>query len=64
MADIIHTFTDMGATPQGECAADGYRFESSKAFSDGKFVGLPLDEVNESEKSDERIANWLNKLSI
>ena len=64
MADIIHTFTDMGATPQGECAADGYRFESSKAFLDGEFVGLPLDEVNESEKSDERIANWVSKLSI
>jgi flavodoxin I len=29
---------------------------------EGKFVGLPIDEINESEKTDERIANWIETL--
>ncbi|MRZ39286.1 flavodoxin, partial [Parabacteroides distasonis] len=28
----------------------------------GKFVGLPLDEVNEDSKTDERIGAWAEKV--
>lgn len=62
MADIRKAFVQMGAKAHGEWPADGYKFEASKSFIDGKFVGLPLDEVNESEKTDSRIEKWLKSL--
>ena len=36
-----------------------YTFDSSIAVVDGKFVGLPIDEVNEDSKTDERIRAWV-----
>ena len=41
-----------------EVNADGYTFSSSIAVVDGCFVGLALDEVNESDKTAERIEAW------
>ena len=40
----------------------GYTFDSSIAVVDGKFVGLPLDEVNEDSKTDERISAWTEQV--
>ncbi len=40
-------------------STDGYSFESSIAVADGAFVGLALDETNESDKTDARIDAWL-----
>ena len=42
--------------------AAGYTFDSSIAVVDGKFVGLPLDEVNEDSKTDERISAWAEQV--
>lgn len=39
-----------------------YNFGSSIAVVNGKFVGLALDEVNEDDKTDERIAHWVEAL--
>ena len=41
---------------------DGYSFSSSIAVVNGTFVGLALDEVNESDKTAERIDNWTAEL--
>ena len=46
----------------GQVATDDYEFEDSKAIYDGKFIGLPIDEDFEAEKTDGRIANWLNQI--
>ncbi|MFA7138837.1 MAG: flavodoxin domain-containing protein [Bacteroidales bacterium] len=62
MAEIHKAFIAMGATPKGEWPSEGYRFSASRAHHDGKFVGLALDEVNEEEKSDERISKWIKQL--
>ena len=43
----------------GAVSPEGYEFEESDALVDGKFVGLPLDEVFEPELTDERISSWL-----
>ena len=40
----------------------GIPFDSSIAVVDGKFVGLPLDEVNEDSKTDERISAWAEQV--
>ncbi|MGF1499617.1 MAG: flavodoxin [Elainellaceae cyanobacterium] len=59
---LYDQFKVLGATLVGAVSADDYSFEKSVAIRDGKFVGLPLDEVNESDKTDQRIANWLELL--
>ncbi len=40
----------------------GYTFDESKSFQDGKFLGLPLDEDNESELTEARINKWVESL--
>ena len=42
---------------------DDYNYEYSEAVVGGKFVGLPLDETNEPEKTDSRIASWLEEIA-
>jgi flavodoxin I len=43
----------------GKCPVEGYNFDSSKAVRDGKFVGLALDEDNESSLTDKRLDVWI-----
>lgn len=44
----------------GQVPAEDYEFQESKGVIDGRFIGLPLDEEFESEKTEGRIRNWLN----
>jgi flavodoxin I len=37
----------------------GYSFDSSESVVDGQFVGLAIDEDNESDLSEGRIDNWV-----
>ncbi len=46
----------------GLCSSKDYTFNESEAILDGKFVGLPLDEDNESEKTEGRLIQWTNIL--
>lgn len=43
----------------GEWPAHDYNFSESKAFKNGKMVGLAIDEDNEPDLTDYRIAKWL-----
>jgi flavodoxin I len=38
---------------------DGYEFEASKGVRDDKFLGLPIDEDNQPELTDERLNAWM-----
>ncbi|MCP6758631.1 MAG: flavodoxin FldA [Fischerella sp. CENA71] len=40
----------------------GYDFNDSKALRNGKFVGLAIDEDNQSELTAERVKTWVNHL--
>lgn len=51
-----------GATVVGFTSTKGYEFNSSKAVIDGKFVGLVLDEDNQSHLTDERIKKWAEEI--
>ena len=46
----------------GAVSTEGYTFDESTAVVDGKFVGLALDEDNESDKTDDRIAAWVEDI--
>ncbi|OJX68628.1 flavodoxin FldA [Magnetospirillum sp. 64-120] len=52
-----------GARVVGFTEPEGYDFSSSAALRDGRFVGLLLDEDNQSELTDERIEAWVGGLA-
>lgn len=58
MATLHDAAKAAGANLIGAVSTDGYSFDSSAAVIDGQFVGLALDEDNESDKTDARIAAW------
>jgi flavodoxin I len=51
-----------GGTTVGYWPVEGYEFTESKGIRDGKFVGLALDEDNQSDLTDERIKTWVAQL--
>lgn len=62
MEDIYSAVSEKGAKVVGEVSTDGYTFDDSAAVHDGKFVGLALDDVNEDDKTDERIDAWVDSI--
>lgn len=46
----------------GEVSINGYTFDDSESVIDGRFVGLALDDVNEDDKTEERIDNWIAQI--
>jgi flavodoxin I len=46
----------------GKVPTDGYEYEESVAEKNGEFVGLPLDEENQADMTDERLDNWIEVL--
>ncbi|MGL4600908.1 MAG: flavodoxin FldB, partial [Plesiomonas sp.] len=55
-----------GAQLIGYWPVDGYTFTASKALTadNSAFVGLALDEENQYELSDERIADWSGQILL
>ena len=62
IAVIADTLLEQGATLVGQVPVEGYTFDESMALKDGRFLGLPLDEDNESDKTPDRIARWVEQL--
>ncbi|MDR1556129.1 MAG: flavodoxin FldA [Tannerellaceae bacterium] len=62
MGIIYDQLKATGATFVGAVVTEGYSFDDSAAVADGSFVGLALDEVNESGLTDQRIAQWAEQL--
>jgi flavodoxin I len=59
LAEILEA---RGAKIVGETSAEGYTFEQSLAFKDGKFKGLALDFENQSDLNTKRIKEWVEGL--
>ena len=62
MGVIYDQLKNSGCTFVGAVPADEYSYSSSIAVIDGKFVGLALDDVNESGKTEERINSWVEEI--
>jgi flavodoxin I len=45
-----------------DVSTEGFEYDHSESVIDGKFIGLVLDEVNESDLSPQRITQWANKV--
>lgn len=59
---IYNAVKGKGVTLIGANPTDGYTYDDSEAVVDGKFVGLLVDNDNESDQTDERISNWVSKV--
>ncbi|MBQ9677130.1 MAG: flavodoxin FldA [Prevotella sp.] len=63
IGELYNAIKDSGAKFIGSVSTDGYTFSDSDAVVDGKFIGLPLDDVNEDDKTDGRIDAWVAAIS-
>lgn len=55
--------SELGGTTVGQWPNEGYEDDiESKALKDGKFVGLALDEDNQSELTEGRIKTWVAQI--
>ncbi len=64
MKELYDAAEAAGATMVGSVSTDGYTYDDSDSVVDGKFVGLALDDVNEDDKTDDRIDAWIPTLGF
>lgn len=59
MRELHDKLVERGATIVGHGGEVGdYDFEHSAAVEDGRFIGLAVDEMNECDRTDDRIVAW------
>ncbi len=63
MGELYDAIKGSGANIVGAVDTAEYTFDDSSAVVDGKFVGLPLDDINEDDKTDGRIDAWVAAIS-
>ena len=63
MEELYTAFLKSGASMVGKVSPDSYTYDDSKSVIDGMFCGLPIDEDNESELSDQRLSAWVEQIS-
>lgn len=60
---VLHNeFKTSGCKFAGQWPADDYHFSFSHALQNGNFVGLPIDEETQPDKTDLRINKWIEQL--
>ncbi len=59
---IYEALDGKGCEVVGKVSTDSYEYDESQAEIDGQFVGLPLDEDNESNLTGDRIKEWVAQL--
>ncbi|ELR97653.1 flavodoxin FldA [Gloeocapsa sp. PCC 73106] len=62
MGILEEKIASLGAKTVGYWPVDGYDFNESKAVRNGKFVGLAIDEDNQSELTNSRVKTWVSQI--
>lgn len=62
MGLIYEHISQTNAKIVGFTSTEGYYHDGSKAQIEDKFVGLVIDEDNQSDLTQERIENWVNEI--
>jgi len=62
MEELHRIFKGTGATMVGYVDPSGYEYTESKSELEGQFIGLPLDEMNEDDLTEDRLKAWLLQL--
>ena len=60
---LYEFFEERGAKLVGRWPTEGYEFEDSLAVVDDEFLGLALDQDNQSSETDTRVAAWLGSIA-
>ena len=60
---IYNVVKDKASKVIGQTETDSYDYDASTAEVDGKFVGLPLDDENQSDLTDSRVEAWVAQIS-
>ncbi len=64
MRKIYDVVKDKGCEVIGQVSTEGYTYDDSESVVDGKFVGLPIDNDNESDMTSDRISAWVTSLNL
>lgn len=59
MSEIV---SDCGARVVGHTSIEGYTFENSHSVVDDKFLGLVIDQENQSALTNSRVVKWVEEL--
>ena len=59
MGEIYRELQSSGCNIIGSTPTDGYTYDNSTAVAGGQFVGLAIDDVNESDLTENRIDAWI-----
>lgn len=62
LGTIYHSLQKNGCRFIGAMPTENYTYDDSTAYIDGKFIGLPLDEMNEDDQTEARINAWIQQL--
>ncbi|MFT6986035.1 MAG: flavodoxin I [Psychromonas sp.] len=62
LGELFELFSAAGATLIGRWPNEGYKFNSSTALDGEEFVGLVLDQDNQSNLTDARLTKWLDSI--
>ena len=64
IGQIYETIKNKGCETVEKIPTDGYEYDESMAEVNGQFIGLPLDEDNQSNLTERRIEKWVKQLKI
>lgn len=59
---LYEKFDELGATFIGAWPTDGYTYDISRGEIDGEFVGLVIDQDNQSSMTKERVETWVGQI--
>merc|ERR1711972_795859 len=62
IGELHDTFKAAGAKMMGYVDASAYNHQATKSERDGKFLGCPFDEDNQSDLSQDRAKDWVAQL--
>lgn len=62
MGILEEKISSLGGQTVGQWPTDGYDHSESKAVKNGMFVGLAIDEDNQSDLTDSRVKTWVAQL--
>jgi len=60
--ELHETFKASGAKMVGYVDASNYEHEESKSVRGDKFLGLPLDQDNEEDQTEDRVKAWITQI--
>jgi flavodoxin I len=62
MGELYDAVVEAGAQTVGRWSTEGYEYESSAAEEEGEFVGLALDNDNQSSLTAQRLSQWIAQI--